>query len=312
MKIALHTNDISLRGVPTSVYKYGHFLEKDGYDVVIMYDKNHRYNSLDGIKNFEERFDMLPYNTWDEADRLISKNNVDVIYMQKGGRNDGKLSQHAKTVIHAVFQQHEPHGEKYAYISKWLSDTMPGGHDYVPYIVDLPWVSKSDYLSVIPAGSTVFGRIGGYDEFNIPFVQKSIENIAKAHHNIYFLLVNTKPFCDLPNVIHINKISFEINKSHFIQACDAMIHARNMGESFGLAIAEFLFYDKPVISYNGGIDQNHISMLGEFGHWYSNGGSFIDKVITFKRKGDGVYKKLVEDFSPEKVITKFKKVFLDE
>ena len=40
-------------------------------------------------------------------------------------------------------------------------------------------------------------------------------------------------------------------KVKFINTCDAMIHARAMGETFGLAVAEFSKKNKPVIFVSG-------------------------------------------------------------
>lgn len=51
------------------------------------------------------------------------------------------------------------------------------------------------------------------------------------------------------------------DESNFIGSCDAMLHARLRGESFGLAIGEFLFLDKLVVCWSGGYDRNHVNLL---------------------------------------------------
>ena len=63
------------------------------------------------------------------------------------------------------------------------------------------------------------------------------------------------------NIIHVGGTYNLQNKSNYINTCDCMLHARHRGETFGLAISEFLFHDKPVISWRGGIDQNHIEII---------------------------------------------------
>ena len=46
-------------------------------------------------------------------------------------------------------------------------------------------------------------------------------------------------------IIDLNK------KVEFISSCDAMIHARQMGETFGAAVSEFSIKNKPVITCRG-------------------------------------------------------------
>ena len=50
----------------------------------------------------------------------------------------------------------------------------------------------------------------------------------------------------------------------FFATCDAMLHAREEGETFGMAVAEFSLRNKPVITYNGSgqYDNAHVRMLG--------------------------------------------------
>jgi glycosyltransferase involved in cell wall biosynthesis len=117
----------------------------------------------------------------------------------------------------------------------------------------------------------------------------------------------------LPNIIHLDPIYDLQEKSNFIGMCDAMIHARAMGESFGLAIAEFLYHDKPVIAWPGGGDQNHVKMLGEEGLWYNNSEELYQHLINTKHENhNGKYSARVEKYTPENVMNKFKEVFLNE
>jgi hypothetical protein len=51
-------------------------------------------------------------------------------------------------------------------------------------------------------------------------------------------------------------------KTKFINTCDAMIHARQMGETFGLSIAEFSITNKPIITCLCG-DLEHVHILGD-------------------------------------------------
>ena len=91
-----------------------------------------------------------------------------------------------------------------------------------------------------------------------------------------------------------------------------MLHARQHGESFGLAISEFLFHDKPVISWSDGLDKNHIRILGNKGLWYQDKTTLLNLLSTLNKSNAqaGIYKDLVKEFAPNNVMNKFKEVFL--
>ena len=53
----------------------------------------------------------------------------------------------------------------------------------------------------IPENAVVFGRYGGYDQFDYPWVKDTIKTIVEQHSNIYFLFLNTAKFIDHPKVL---------------------------------------------------------------------------------------------------------------
>jgi len=123
--------------------------------------------------------------------------------------------------------------------------------------------------------------------------------------------VNTYKFCEnLPNIIHIEK-QIDLNKKvEFINTCDAMLWARSDGETFGLSIAEFSIKNKPIICTNIGYD-SHIHLLKEKAILY-NKDNLQDILINFNKEEESkkdwnAYK----EYTPEKVIKIFKKVFID-
>ena len=100
-------------------------------------------------------------------------------------------------------------------------------------------------------------------------------------------------------------------KRKFINTADAMIHARGIGESFGMACAEYSFCNKPVITFDGSPERNHIATLKDKGVYYSNGMQLVNIFKDFRKepqKDWNAYK----DFSPEKVMAKFDQVFLNQ
>ncbi len=52
-------------------------------------------------------------------------------------------------------------------------------------------------------------------------------------------------------------------KVKLINTCDGMLHARGIGESFGLACGEFSIKGKPVITYALSPQRSHIEILGD-------------------------------------------------
>jgi len=183
--------------------------------------------------------------------------------------------------------------------------------DYVPHIVDLPAANKNlrEKLN-IPKDAFVFGRLGGYDTFDLQWVHKQIDDFLDKNKNVYFVFVNTKPFSNHPNIRYVKEILTKQGKSNFIESCDAMVHARSIGESFGLSIAEFLFHNKPVVAWEGGRDRNHLQMLAGMSTTYGPN-DFKDKLtFTIEEASKMNHKWRVEYFQPKPVMEKFKKVFL--
>ena len=94
-----------------------------------------------------------------------------------------------------------------------------------------------------------------------------------------------------------------------------MIHNGIWGETFGCSVAEFLFFDKPVLSWRGGDGQAHVDMMDDHALWYDNENELRDMLLNFDKKNyrnTGVFKKLVEAYSPEKVMKKFEEVFIND
>ena len=111
-----------------------------------------------------------------------------------------------------------------------------------------------------------------------------------------------------PNVKYLRATVDPLQKANFINTCDGFIHAREKGESFGLAICESLYLNKPVLAFNGGEDQHHIDLLKNTDLLYGCS-NLKEKIISIKDfKGD--YRRLVEQFNPKEVMNKFDKVFL--
>lgn len=319
MNIAFHSNQLGLRGVEVALYDYALYNEEIlGNKSIIISDAN---SDLRAYEKFKSRFDVLLYEDFKEVQNHVDKQKIDIVYYQKAGNYDGKLVTNAKNVVHSVFQLHQPHGEVYAYISKWLAQKMSGGNlPHVPYIVDiLKYDHNQNYRDFfgIPKDAIVFGYYGGSDSFNIDFAKRAVIEVAKKRSDIYFLFMNSEEFGEsLSNVLFLEGTTDFDKKIGFINTCDACLHARNGGESFGLTVAEFSSKNKPVITTSYCTvalnDLAHLDMLGEKAIIYNSYEDLVEILTNFNE-----IKKLRNDwncysqYNPESVMKIFKNVFLD-
>lgn len=309
MKIAFHSNQLGIRGTEVALYDYAlgnrDILENES--IIISNAKS----DLTSLKKFKNKFPVFLYNDFSEVEAIVEQERVNAVYYIKAGFNDGKLVTNAKNLVHTVFKHKEPHGEVYAYISEWLSNEMSNGvFPYVPHMINLPKhiLNYKDDFNI--TNEIVIGWYGG-NNFEIPFAKQAVIDITKKRKDIIFLFMNQDPFCDLENVLFIEGTTNLDEKVAFINTCDFMIHARERGETFGLTIAEFSTLNKPVITYKNSPERNHNIILGNKGLYYTNYNDLYQIL-------DNISKKDIEDkdwncykeFTPEKVMNKFKEVFL--
>ncbi len=309
--IAFHSNQLGFRGTEIALYDYAHYNETIlGNRSIIISDKN---ANLEGAQRFRDRFPLYLYNDFSDVEQIVDQENIDAVYYIKAGNNDGKLVSNARNCVHVVFPSNDVHGDRYIYISQWLANHCGANAELaVPHIVTLPDTTATLRNELdISESATVFGRYGGFDTFDIDTVRQCVVQVAQEQLDIVFLFMNTPQFCDLPNVIFLQASSDPIRKTSFINSCDAMIYGRKQGETFGLAIAEFLYQDKPVIAHPFG-EQNHVAMMMEHGLWYRSPEELYHHLTTFSRtEPAGTYANLVKKFAPEPVMSQFEEMFLD-
>jgi hypothetical protein len=321
VKIAFWDNCLCERGTTVALYDYAyHNKHILGNESIIMYNTMRNENNDSVIEKFKKEFDVIGVDSFNLVDNVLIKHNCDILYIIKAGDNEGQISKVKKTVVHCVFHCRNPHGSVYAAISPYIknyNNRVP----VVPHMINLPETSENmrEILN-IPKKATVYGRYGGYNEFDIPYVKNIVYNVAKNNPNIYFLFANTKPFCnELTNIIHIDKIIDLNKKVEFINTCDAMLWGRNDGESFGLSIAEFSTKNKPVVAtpnikLNPEVDTAHINFLKDKGIWYNetNLQNILTTFITENNKSEIESKdwNAYKEFTPEKVMKLFNEVFI--
>ena len=316
MRIAFHDNSLCLRGTTVAIYDWAywtrHYLD---IDPIIMFNLKNNFNDKSVIEKFEKEFPVFGYEDKSQIDDILSKNKCDAFLMEKGGEPDGVISSVSKNLVNAISGWWKPewvHGDVYAMGSKWLSKITDYKIPYVPYIVHLPDhnLNMRDELG-IPKDALVFGRNGGWDTFDLQFVKQSIVENLEKRSDIWFIFQYTEPFYEHERIIYLEPTADLNEKVRFINTSDVMLHARNIGESFGLSCAEFSIRNKPVITYYNSLERNHIDTLDEKGIFYENKED-IDHILLNLDRNEitGLEWNCYQDYSPENVVQKFKEVYL--
>lgn len=321
MNIALHSNILSERGACVALYDYAYYCREHlNLNPIIYYNLNCD-NLESSVNHFRSQFEVIGYEQFSEVQNSIDRKAINYFYAIKYGNPDGVLVNGAKNLVHSVFSHdvNLRHGEVYAVVSEWQSIKSGGQIPFVPHMLNLPECETDlrEYLK-IPKDAVVIGRHGAYETFNINFVVDVILKTLQKRKDIWFLFLNTEKKIDHDRCIYMDKIIDQKEKVKFINTCDAMIHARDYGETFGLAVLEFAAKNKQIISYDEEVIQNvhplggrnHFLFLGNncFRYQNENQLGYLLSNITRKNPFDTSY--LVDKFSPCNVMNIFSKVFL--
>jgi len=359
MKVAFHSSYLGYRGTEIALMDYAQGnKEVLGNDSLFLMPwreegENHPVSQrMMGIAPL--RF----YRSDDEREAILQEERADFFYCIKNGFNDGVFSKRVRTGVHAIFRESEFHGDIYAYVSHWLSEVMTYGKaPWVPHMVRLAedagclrsegggrrtedggqWADV-----VVPKDAIVLGRHGGDDSFDIPWVQKAVVETAKKNPAVWFLFMNTRSFSGakgIPNIQFLPATADPVLKKRFLNTCDAMLHGRMRGETFGLSCLEFAMLGKPVLTYAGSPERAHLEILGDRALPYQNAKELEELLChpssvirprvesgvqrtEFRGRKTGAFGQMVEggsrmsvagrltDYEPKAVMKKFQEVFL--
>jgi hypothetical protein len=314
--IAFLSNKLTLRGTEVALYDYAYYNEKilGNKSIIITRDYEKVKNEFDvdilAYLKFKDKFEMFYYENTNDIDNIIINNNITHLYVIKSGNNDGLLSSNAKNLIHCIFSSDTPHGDIYCVLGKTINDIYNTNYPILPHIVQLPDVNDNFRSDLnIPQDAIVFGRYGGKESFDINFAKDEIKNILNQNNNIYFLFMNTYRFHEHKNIIYLPSTSDLAYKRKFINTCDALIHARNRGETFGLTCGEFAICKKPVITYGNSREKEHINILKDKAIIYNNQEELHEIISNFKKDKYDMNNNGYMEFTPEKIMNIFKNVF---
>ena len=315
--IGFWTPQLDVRGSCDALYHYAHYFEKilGGKSVIIIPENNNSINitpnnEKEGIEKFEKRFSIFKHNTLENLDDIILKENITILYLIKYGKNDNIYSRIIPNIIHCVFDLSEPHGKVYIAVSEQLANKY-NQKEYLPHMIGLVKTTDENLRKElnIPEKSIVIGRHGGMDTFNLDFVKTVIQMIVRERDDIYFLFANTPEFDKHKQIIHVPRFSDTLYKQKFINTCDAYIEAGVLGHSFGIAQGEFSVFHKPLIMYGGAVwNDSHRKIVGCDGIYYYNNRDLYDIIVNFEKNKK--YPNCYTDFTPEKIMEKFKEIVL--
>jgi glycosyltransferase involved in cell wall biosynthesis len=321
MKVLFHNNQLDVRGTTVAVTDYARYNQEVlGNESIICYDATRRPDGYLGTdvgvrERLEEEFQIIGHQGPDDVQNIIETQKIDYAYFLRSGNVDF-LPNNCKTGVHAVFQNYQPHGDQYAYVSEWLADNIAKRNNieslpWVPHIVKLPTPTANYRTDLgIDPDKFVIGRHGGRYSFDIPFVKQAIANLLDTRNDIVFVFAGTEPWINHPNVTFLSDVQDLQVKSNLIHTWDAMLHARNDGESFGLAICEALYLNKPVLAWEHGSDLHHTKVLENSGTLYAQHNVFEMLMNVRELVGKEDWTKRVEQFAPIPVMNKFNQVFL--
>jgi glycosyltransferase involved in cell wall biosynthesis len=340
VKILLHDNSLTERGTTVAVTAYARALrDQFGASVQIAYREDTASRPA-VVNTLKKEFDLIPYWNHSSLQRHVSAAKSDFFYAIKAGAWDNVVVQGPRNLVHAVFQEYQPHGDRYAYVSSWLASKMRRNRrkrlkfhaqktfrqtgfrvaenakqfDFVPHIVQ-PVDRQSDYRHSlgIPSDAVVVGSLSGSSQFDISFVRQWLHELVLKDPNTYVVCPNLRPFADHPRLRFIPTIVDVQEKFDYLHSLDVLIHARSMGETFGLAIAEALAVGTPVLAHTGGRDRNHIEMLAGSGWLYATRDDLETRhrnLVLHRDAAINQAKQLTEPYSPQNVMRRFSEIFL--
>lgn len=316
------------RGIELSTYNYAIYNKKilGNNSIIIAFNKEITDNGEQFVNIsrslFEDEFKIIEIRYIEEMRGLIMEENLTHAYVQSHGfkKDYYKFGQkniwgNCTTIYHSVFGPMVRQGSSIrCVIGNHLNERYGKKLQVLPYIVNKN-INKGNLRNKLNIGDEeiVFGRYGGENTFDIEFVKEEINSILKIRSDITFIFLNTKKFINHKKVLFLPKTISFLEKFEFVNTCDAMIHARKDGETFGLAVAEFSVANKPIITYAFSKDKEHLKILGEKALLYRNSSEFKDIILNFdKNQMSRNEWNAYEKFQPEKVIKDFERICLKE
>lgn len=271
MKVAFLTNHISYGGTEVALYDYAHHNETLLGNTSIVLTRDLRATHGEIYAKFQARFPVFYISQQSDIDSIVVKERIDCLYVIKSGEIDWFHTTKCRTIVHCVFTTRTPHGSVYCAISDTLNKLHRTRVPVLPHMICVDETTESFREELgIPADATVLGRHGSTDSFDIEFVQTTVLTCLERDPMLHFVALNTKPFGQHPRLHYLPRTTDLRVKRRFLNTCDAMVHARQRGETFGLSSGEFAVCGKPILTYGGSPERAHLDILGDKALVYSS------------------------------------------
>lgn len=342
INIGFFVRHFTERGTEVAIFDYAKYNEEilNNKSYIICFTKEEQERNgfpsiRESYQKFKDRFEIIEINKIEEMKNVINNYNLHFFYtLTYGGYNDiyqfknVNIWGSCKTIKHCVFNLNGYESDFYIGIGNILNKKYNTNYPIIPHIISLPDCNEDLRKDLnIPNDAIVFGRHGGKDTFNNQIAHQAIaeflnsfsvacegeeKNMKNFSTNTYFLFMGTQCFYNHPRIIYLDTNIDLIYKTKFINTCDAMIHARLDGETFGLSVAEFSIRNKPVITTLTG-DLEHINILKDKAIIYDSKESLLDifqNIETIKKLNNdwNAYR----EYSPTKVMSIFKELVFDK
>lgn len=339
MKVGFCLPKFTLRGADYVLWALayfcdGHALAHESY--IFVYDDaiDSYQEDIHEPENREEaarRFDYfkekgyLIFTTKDGLEASMNMHHIDVCYMYLAGFENERdsIPKTIPCITHCIFSGMVKLGNVHTVISSSVPHIPSSDTRVLPnMLVVMNHEENLRKTLNIPHDAVVFGRYGALHTFSIPWVKETVVRYAKEHPEVWFLFMNTQPFSDmreLSNIVYIRGSSELGLKRAFINTCDAMLHARIDGETFGCAVGEFAVCEKPIITSPclhrafGYPADGHLDILGDRAVVYQNPDmlwawleAFTKKEVIVNMKDNPYFA-----FVPDKVMPLFEQCLQD-
>lgn len=315
LTVGFVTNRLSLRGTETVLWAYAHYNEVMLGNKSLIFVNSKRDTVLDphniednceeGKEWFINRFEQVHFCSTDEIEQKMKEANVDACFIELAGVDSDWVPRDIPSVLHCVF-----YPLRKGTVSTAISPCVAKGQ--IPVLPNImPKHDTNDDMREelqIPKDAVVFGRYGGYNQFSIHFAKDAVRHVATTHPDIYFVFMNTAKFMEpTKNVIFLPGTRDLYKKQRFINTCDAYLHAREDGETFGAAVGEFALSNKNIVTTTDKLNsQNeHLDILGEKAIRYNDYQSLVNILENYSSHKKDMTDNGYHAYTPEKIVPKF-------
>jgi hypothetical protein len=345
LALAFRENSLCERGTTLSLYDYADAWERLACGVSFVSAQDDSCpQGASTLPRFEARFPgrvALTHDAeWGGLAGVVAAAGLAGVYQQMAGAS---WATHvwppcaARMMVHAVFDAKDPHGDAYAAISPTLA--RKPGTGAVQYIVAQPPpgvdpAGLRPALGIPPKGqapaddTVVWCRHGGYGSMSLQFARDALCELLRRQRDVptrpWFVLLNTEPLACGADVAAYGRVRYRPATTSreevftFLATCDACLHARLDGESFGLAVAECTRAGLPVLTSGVRVNDgdHHLNALGELALTYLDGEGLIRAITGATpavrdgwRAAADAYRALYADSRPEAAMVQFIRVF---